>query len=334
MIQARYFDGKTSRLHHVELSVEQGIAYVIGDIRREIPVAELHVSERTRHAARVVTFPDGAYLECSDHERFNALLSATGFQDSIVVRLQHNWRAVAVTAVLMIALLVLSYLFMLPWAARAIANHLPAGVELAIGNGALDFLDKQFFAPSKLAAEKQQDIQTRFNRLYPLPEGALPITLVFRSSRAGANAFALPSRQIVLTDELVTLLDDDELMAVLGHELGHIAEHHFTRRLIQSSTVAIGASFLFGDVSNIIAGVPTLLLDLKYSRDTERDADQFAVRILKNNGMPAATLARVFEKLQQQTKGREPVPYLSSHPLTQERIEQIRQADSALQSPP
>jgi len=333
VIEARYFDGRTSRLHHVQLYVENGIACVVGDVNREISVAELRVSERTRHAARVVTFPDGAYLECTDHERFNAVLSATGFTDSIVVRLQHNWRAVAASASLLVALLVLGYLFVLPWVARVIADNLPAGVELAIGNGALDFLDKQVFEPSKLTLEKQQDIRSRFNQLYPLRYDELPIELVFRSSKAGANAFALPSRQIVLTDELVKLLDnDEELMAVLGHELGHIIEHHFTRRLIQSSTVAIGVSFLFGDVSNIIAGVPTVLLDLKYSRDAERDADQFALFILKNNGIPVTKLADVFTKLQRQFKGSEPVPYLSSHPLTEERLEQIRQADKASDS--
>jgi len=333
VIEARYFDGKTSRLHHVQLFVDNGIAYVTGDLSRDIPISALRVSERTRHAARRVTFPDGAYLECSDHDGINILLRTTGFTDSLVVRVQHNWRAVAATAVLIIALLVLSYLFLLPRAARVIANNLPAGVELAVGNGALDFLDKQIFEPSKLTLETQGDIRTRFSELYPLRDNDTPIELVFRNSKVGANAFALPSRQIVLTDQLVRLLDnDDELMAVLGHELGHIVEHHFTRRLIQSSTVAIGASLLFGDVSNIIAGVPTVLLDLKYSRDAERDADRFAMIILKSHGIPVSTLAHVFEKLQQQYKGSEPVPYLSSHPLTEERLEQIRQAGLASES--
>jgi len=327
VINACYFDGKTSRLYHVQLHVANGMAEVSGDISREIAITELRVSERTLHAARRVTFPDGAYLESGDHVEFNQMLSSTGFQDSLIVRLQHSWRAVLALALLIFAILILSYMFILPWAAKVIANNLPAGVETTVGTGALDFLDKHVFEPSKLSPEKQDDIRARFGQLHSSQDRAAPIELVFRSSKAGANAFALPSRQIVVTDELVILLDnDEELMAVLAHESGHIVEHHFTRRLIQSSTIAVGSTLLFGDVSSVIAGVPTLLLDLKYSRDAERDADAFAISFLKANGISVDNLASVFVKLKRQAKGNEPVPYLSTHPLTDERLEQIRKA--------
>ncbi len=328
MISASYFDGKTSRLYHVQLHVDNGMAQVSGDISREISIAELRVSERTLYAARRVTFPDGAYLESSDHAGFNDMLATTGFEDSLVVRLQHSWRAVVAFALLIVAFLILSYMFVLPWAAKVIARNLPASVETTIGMGALDFLDKNVFTPSKLSPEKQDSIRTRFDQLHSIQDGGPPVELVFRSSKAGANAYAFPSRQIVVTDQIVTLLDnDEELMAVLAHESGHIIEHHFTRRLIQNSTIAVGATMLFGDVSSVIAGIPTLLLDLKYSRDAERDADAYAISVLKNNGIPVENLALVFAKLKQQAKGNEPVPYLSTHPLTEERLEQIRKAE-------
>ncbi|HSY29605.1 MAG TPA: Zn-dependent protease, partial [Burkholderiaceae bacterium] len=122
MISASYFDGKTSRLYHVQLHVDNGMAQVSGDISREISIAELRVSERTLYAARRVTFPDGAYLESSDHVGFNDMLATTGFEDSLVVRLQHSWRAVVTFALLIVALLILSYMFVLPWAAKVIAR--------------------------------------------------------------------------------------------------------------------------------------------------------------------------------------------------------------------
>ena len=62
-IPALYFDGKTSRAHHVTLSVEGGQATISGDAERSCPLDELRVSERARNTKRKVTFPDEAYLE-------------------------------------------------------------------------------------------------------------------------------------------------------------------------------------------------------------------------------------------------------------------------------
>ncbi|PRC94860.1 M48 family metallopeptidase [Solimicrobium silvestre] len=328
MISARYFDGKTSRLHHVHLSVENNIARITGDIVREATIQDLRVSERTTHAARRVTFPDGAYLETFDHEAFNAMLSASGYQDSWVVRLQQNWRATIAAALFTIVLLLLTYLYALPSAAKYIANNLPDSVEQTMGKEALSFLDARTFSASKLPLEQQEKINSRFQQLCLAQDSSSPVELVFRSSKIGPNAFALPSRQIVLTDEIVTLLDnDDELMSILSHELGHLHEHHFTRRLIQSSVIAAGATLLFGDVSAVIAGVPTLLLDLKYSRDVERDADDYAVALLKKNNIAVENFAQAFEKMDKLSKGMEPIPYMSTHPITKERIKRVRQAE-------
>ena len=77
-LAARYFDGQTSRLYHVTLSVRDGMAVLAGDIARSCPLGELHVSERSSHAVRKVSFADGAYLEIADQAAFNRLLHATG----------------------------------------------------------------------------------------------------------------------------------------------------------------------------------------------------------------------------------------------------------------
>ena len=84
-IPARYFDGQTSRLYHVTLGVDADQAVLAGDVERRCPLAQLHVSERTSHAVRKVSFPDGAYLEITDQAAFNDLLHASGHRDSLVV---------------------------------------------------------------------------------------------------------------------------------------------------------------------------------------------------------------------------------------------------------
>ena len=336
-VAAFYFDGKTSRRHAVTLEVIDGMARIYGSepnagdaapVERVCPIAQLRVSERLSRAARKVTYPDGAYLEIQDQAAFAALLDSTSHRDSLVVRMQQNWRATLAAAAALIVVLTVSYLYVLPAASGLIARSLPVSVERRIGEGALDFLDKHILAPTALPAAQQSAITARFKMLTAPMNDVPPYEIVFRKSRIGPNAFALPSGQIVLTDEIVTLLnDDDAVMGVLAHELGHLQRRHLMRRLIQSSAIGAAATVLFGDVSAVIANIPTVLLDMKYSRDVEREADDYAIALFKANGMRRQKLAYVFEKLgEKEASGRGIPPYLSSHPASAERVERILNA--------
>ena len=79
----------------------------------------------------------------------------------------------------------------------------------------------------------------------------------------GANAVALPAGIIIMTDALVELSEnDEELAAVLAHEIGHVRNRHALRALLQNSVVAGSIILVTGDASSagsIAAGIPTLL---------------------------------------------------------------------------
>lgn len=329
-VAAIYFDGKTSRLHRVTLTVQGDTAFVTETadgiaepVQRHCALAELWVSERTRHAPRKVTFPDGAYLEVSDHETFNAMLNDTGYRDSFVVRLQQSWRGALLSLFAVLLVLAVGYRYGLPAVARQLAFMIPVEAERQLGKGVLEFADKRLFLPSKLPAQRQAELAARFQNLKPPRDGSPSYHLLFRKSRIGPNAFALPSGDIIVTDEIITLMnDDDAVMGILAHELGHLHERHLTRRLIQSSAIAAAVSLLYGDVSAVIAAVPTVLLDLKYSRDAETEADDYALRMLQANGISGEHMAVAFEKLSKLAP--EMSPYLSSHPGRSERIMHMR----------
>ena len=324
-VAACYFDGKTSRRHQVRLDVAGDAAVISGDVERSCPLAQLRVSERSVHATRKVSYPDGAYLEIADRAAFAALLDATGHRDGVVVRLQQSWRGALTAVVATVAVLALGYLFVLPPAAALLAHALPVAVERRLGDGVLELLDQHVFAPTQLPLARRRQLSERFERLLPPYPGTPPHRIVFRKSRIGPNAFALPSGDIVMTDEMVKLMpDDDALMGVLAHELGHLHERHLTRRIIQSSAIAASATVLFGDVSSVLAALPPLLLDLKYSRDAEREADDYAIAMLRYNGIAPEHLAQVFIRLDQ-IAGTMPA-YLSSHPAGADRIARIRAA--------
>ncbi len=72
-------------------------------------------------------------------------------------------------------------------------------------------------------------------------QSASDYQIIFRQSKIVANAFVLPYGQVLVNDQLVRLLsDDDALMCVLAHELGHLQRRHLMRRLVQGS--AVGAT--------------------------------------------------------------------------------------------
>lgn len=325
-IPASYFDGKTSRVHRVSLSVNDGIASISGDAQRASPISELRVSERTRNGFRKVTFPDDAYLEINNAPEFDDLLAATGYRDSAVVRMQQSWRNALIGLVATIAILVLGYLYALPIAADIVAKALPESVERSISKGTLEFLDKRILAPSQLPVAKRDAITKKFQMMVPPKEGAPSYEIIFRKSNIGPNAFALPSGQIIMTDDLVKLMSNDEqVIGVLAHELGHLHERHLMRRIVQSSAIGAVITVIFGDVSSIIATVPTVMLDMKYSRDAEREADDYAIAMMKANGIPLSQLSDSFERMKTR-EGEAPPPYLSSHPSTDDRIAHIKNA--------
>ncbi len=198
----------------------------------------------------------------------------------------------------------------------------PPSAEQQLGQGGLDMLDRRGFASSELPDERRRRIAESFADLKAPHEGAPSYRLLFRKSRIGPNAFALPSGDIVLTDELVTLMPDDgAVMGVLAHELGHLHRRHMTRRLIQGSAVAAVSALLFGDASAAISGLPALALDMHYSRDAEMEADDYAADMLVHNGISLSSLEDGFKVLQ--TLEKSPLPYLSSHPLSADRLARL-----------
>ncbi|UGQ49289.1 M48 family metallopeptidase [Massilia endophytica] len=323
-VSGRYFDGKTSRAHRAVLSVKGGEAWLEGEVERRDAMATLRVSERSQRAARKITYPDDSYFEADEQAALNTLLAASGHRDGAVVKAQQSWRLVLGALAATIAVLALGYRYALPAAADSIARALPESVERQMGQGVLALLDKNVFRPSRLSGERRRGIAEAFAALRP-PRGESPAyRLLFRQSRVGPNAFALPSGDIVLTDEMVELLDNDQaVLAVLAHELGHLHERHMSRRLIQSSAVAAVTALMFGDASGFVASLPAVALDMHYSRDAETEADDYAAVMLRHNGRPLSDMEAVFAALEKVDRGFG-VPYLNSHPPSAERLQRLR----------
>jgi len=331
-VDARYFDGRSSRARQVRLSVNNGHLDIVGDdIERRVPLSELRVSEPLSHAPRVVTLGDGAFCEIADNAEFSRILAATGHRDSFVVAWQSRWRGALIALIGLVAFLFAAYRWVLPAAAEYAALQVPLAWEERLGREATAFVEKRIFSTTQLPSERREALINRFDAI--TPEDGRDYAIRFRASKIGPNALALPGGMIYVTDALVELApDDDAVLGVLAHELGHIEQRHLMRRLFTSAAVGAAAAVLFGDVSTVLAALPALLIDLDYSRAMEREADLFAVELLRANGIPTGSLATLFERMQQAHDKRgsqsDWPAYLSTHPPTPERIELFRKPAS------
>jgi Zn-dependent protease with chaperone function len=339
MIAGHYYDGVSSRSVRVELLIHGGIAVISGeDLRRRVPIARLAISEPLEHAPRILRLPDGAVIE-SDDPMLEPLLIENGYRDSAAVRWQRHWPASLLALLALIAALLAAYQWGLPWAADAAARHLPAAIERHIGDESWRALDSAYFQPSQLGMERQEKVRADFAALRQPGDERTPYRIEFRASGIGANAFAMPNGVIVVTDDLVDLADDERaLLGVLAHELGHLERKHAMRRLLQALGVGMLVNLAVGDVSTVLTAAPTILLDQKYSRDFEREADGYAIDMLHANHVPLTPMATLFEKMRDADGARAKATgdnaeqggydYLSSHPADDERIARLKAADT------
>lgn len=290
-LTAGYFDGLTAKRHGVRIAGE--------NVLRDLGWHEVTVSERSRHGPRLLTLPDGAYCEIDNNGAFSeALREVRGQTDGWVVRLQQNWTAVAGTVLAGVFALFAGYVWGLPWLADHASRHVPREAVVVISREAMKTLAELGMRESRLPAERRAALTDALQQIVPsdMPDA----TLHFRAGgRFGANAFALPSGDIVVTDELVELAGerDDWIVAVMAHELGHVAHRHGLRNVLQTTITGSLATLYVGDVSVLLSTALTAGLTLKYSRGFEDDADAYAARLLRANGRSSVALAEMLERL-------------------------------------
>lgn len=330
-MQGRYFDGKTSAAYAVEVTLfEDGGMQVAGadGVIRTARLANTRVSERIGDTPRRLHFDDGATCELSDNDTLDAWLSHLGEHslEHRVFRMERLW-SFALIALLATGLATwLGIRYGVPLLAERAAMLLPTSVDERLGRESLQILDKAFLKPTALPPERQAEIRDDFNRIVADARSAHKYRLEFRAGgNIGANALALPSGIVIVTDELVELAEHrDEITAVLAHEVGHVEHRHSLRMIIQSSATAAIMAGLLGDVtsvSSLIAATPAVLVQAKFSRALETEADDFSYAWLHKHGIPTHHFGDLLKRLEDSHgSGDESFSYFSSHPPAAERL--------------
>lgn len=319
LLTVDYFDGVSARAQTVTLSMRSGQLHLWGDgVDRLVALGEVQWAERSRHGARVAHFTSGGMVHCNDAPLWDAWRGATGQREPWVVTLQQSWRWVLASVAVLVLTMAALYQWGLPLAARAVVAWVPVSWDVSVGESTLAFVDEHLMEPSELPLAEQTRLEADFRQvLSASPPGTVPSwRLLFRKSRIGANAFALPGGTLVVTDELVELVDRDSgvISAVLAHEIGHVQQRHGMRLLVQSGMLGVFSSLVLGDFSTLLAGIPVWIGQASYSRDAEREADTAAVHILQAAQLSPRLMVTLFERLKAQRQADSSHPSKSSPP--------------------
>lgn len=309
MIQVRgdWFDGKTSAHQQVLVDVDDAGMVLVrnasGQLLAHLNFNNIEVTSRIGSTPRYWYFPQGEKLETQDHTVVDNLLQK--YRPSRFHTLAHTLEShlqfVFLTLVIVVGMTWWTMIYGLPLASRVAANALPQSVMDRASLETLVILDKMHFHPTRLDKSTQERVLARFAPAIT-ENKELNIRVQFRGGGdIGANAFALPDGTVVFTDEIVQLAhSDDELLAVLAHEIGHVKYRHALRATIQGSVLSFAVGMLVGDVSaaaDMLAALPLLLTTSSYSRDFEREADANSLVFLDAHNIPRHSFIDLMERL-------------------------------------
>ena len=333
-----YLDGRSSKPVQVGITFEgtslrlQDCAAVLPDI--VVPLQNCSATPPLGKTGRSLILPGGARCETRDADLLALVDSRRGPAGSarIVNFLESGWKT-ALACLLGLFLCIWGFVAAgIPFLAKMAAASVPAAVTDRLSHQTLAVLDTHFLEPSELGADRSAHLQSLFRGLVGRKNSPAHYRLEFRKSEnVGANAFALPSGLIVMTDELVGLAENDrELIGVLAHEIAHVENRHGLRTMFQNAGTLLLVSTLAGDVSSISAAgetLPTLLIESGYSRRFEKEADRAAGTYLIRMGWGTASLQNVLARIAKTAPIHPAFALFSTHPDLEERIGYLKKMD-------
>ncbi len=329
--EANYYDGISPRAKRVLVTIQDAhFLFTLNETatNHDYLIKDCSVQAKLGSGKRLIDLPDDSRLETDfqDLERYLPAKSANLFWH--VVHYAENHKLVIVIALLSIvgtSALLLKY--GVPVMARYAVIATPISVEKYLGKHTLDTLDHKklgYFEATSIPVARQTAIQSALTKLCEKTADCPEYQLNFRKSPViGANAFALLGGDIIITDELIALAkNDDEIVAVLAHELAHVKGRHALQQTLQGTLSGLIIVSITGDASSLAANLPMLVINTRYSRDLETEADNYALQALKTACIPTESFANILLKLEKVSGSKSvSMPELiSSHPDTEARV--------------
>ena len=240
---------------------------------------------------------------------------------------------IVASILLFLAIILLGISFVLfPWLVQKAAQFVPQEYEVKMGEEMYkSFIRSQQIDTAKTRLAEEFLRQIDFKTSYPLH-----VTVVASPVK---NAFAMPGGHIVVFLQLLKEISSkEELAALLGHEGAHVTLRHSTKHIFKSLSTYLLVSALFGDMSGlsaILVQQAGQLNQLSYSRELEKEADETGLETLVSNHIDPQGMLDLFNTLQKGSEKGDEVPeFLSTHPMTENRVEAIKEKISEIKSEP
>lgn len=226
-------------------------------------------------------------------------------------------------------------------------SDIQKGISVAatLGKG-LTITNEQLVSESKMSARamdaeariapRNSKYTKRLNRLTKNLQSYDGLTFNYKVYLSDdVNAFAMPDGTIRVYSGLMDRMNDDELMAVIGHEIGHVKHQHTLNQYKKAYTAkaaAQGIAAFGGDTASKLAGeyggIGLQFLDAQFSQTDELESDAYGVHFLHNQGRDPYAAASAQRKLQELGGGSGGL--FSSHPPSSTRITKATEAADAL----
>jgi Zn-dependent protease with chaperone function len=273
-------------------------------------IRDVDLSDRLGNVERKLAFTNIGIFTTSDNNGVDQAFRECRRANAFFYFLETHMPAVIIALVFTIALAISFFRWGIPWVSETVAHLLPHKTNELIADQTLSFLDDYWFEDSELTTERQEAIRQHFTAtLIPLDERNKGINyqLHFRAWKKDdkdiPNAFALPSGDIIVTDQFIRLAThQDEMDSVLLHEIGHVIERHSLEMIVQGTLVTTIVMLVSGDGSGIAdagLGLGAVLLSSHYSREHESEADTYAFERMLVAGIDPIAFSTIMEKMDQ-----------------------------------
>lgn len=329
---AVFLDGETSAVKKVNCEMDTEILLIrenYTEILRRVELKECVIESALGKTRNIIILPDGSRCETYDKRPIKSLRKERGNLWDIVHAFESVWPLVLLGIFATGAALLALLIYGVPVIGDMVAPRIPVEILESLSEKTISSLDEHLLQKSELPEKKQNELTDIFIKNISNIDHELNYNLVFRKSTAlGANAFALPSGKIIITDGLAELYSEEsEIAGIFAHEIAHAKFRHGIKSVIQNTGVFIIISLVMGDFTAMhssIAVLPVILAESGYSRKFEKESDIFAGEYLLKTIGTSEPYQSILIKLSEKANFPEPPKYLSTHPPTNERVELLK----------